>query len=225
MRLVLMADTHLFHEDLVVPEGDVLIHAGDLCRRGTLDELAVFAAMWAALPHAHKVVVPGNHDWFFARTPDAARAMLPGSTVLIDEACTLDGLRVYGAPWQPEFGGWAFNLPRGEPLREKWALIPDDTQVLITHGPPYGYGDRTSHARRSLPDGRTGCVDLLARVRAVAPALHAYGHIHEDGGTWIEGGTMFANVTTWECERACTVLDVDAQGAVTPVRVPEREGR
>ncbi len=222
MRLVLMADTHLYHEGLVVPDGDVVIHAGDFCRRGSLDELAVFAAMWAALPHAHKIVVPGNHDWCFQRAPEAARAMLPGSTVLMDEACTVGGLRFYGAPWQPEFGFWAFNLPRGAPLREKWALIPADTQILITHGPPFGVGDRTRHALRQHPDGHTGCEDLLVRVREVKPALHAYGHIHEDGGAWTRGPTVFANVTTWECERACTVLDVDGAGVVTAVVVPGR---
>lgn len=223
MRVVLMADTHLFHEDLVVPEGDLVVHAGDFCRRGTLAELQLFALLWEALPHRHKIVVPGNHDWAFAKTPVAARALFPGSTVLLDEGCTVEGLRVWGSPWQPEFGGWAFNLPRGAPLREKWALIPSGTQLLVTHGPPYGRGDRTSHAVRQFEGGHTGCVDLLERVRAIGPAVHAYGHIHEDGGSWVEGPTTFANVTTWECERACTVLDLELDGTVRPVQVPPRD--
>lgn len=221
MRLVFMADTHLFHEDLVVPDGDLVVHAGDLCRRGTLDELAVFAQLWGNLPHRHKVLVPGNHDWCFARQPGAARAMLPTTTVLMDQAAEVAGLHVYGSPWQPEFGGWAFNLPRGEALREKWALIPAGLDLLITHGPPYGFGDRTSHGPRKYGDDHSGCQDLAARVAAVAPRLHVFGHIHEDGGAWRSGPTLLANVTTWECERAPTVIDLDPRsGLVTPVTVP-----
>jgi len=219
MRLVFMADTHLFHEDLRVPEGDVVIHAGDFCRAGSFAELEVFAALWTALPHAHKVVVPGNHDWAFARDPARARALLPGSHVLIDEGCVIDGATFYGSPWQPEFGGWAFNLPRGEPLREKWALIPAGLDVLVTHSPPHGFGDRLSHKPRALPDGRSGCVDLRARVAVVRPRLHVFGHIHEDGGAWEHEGTWISNVTTWECERACSIFDLD-DGVVTPVLVP-----
>lgn len=230
VRLVLLADTHLFHEDLRVPDGDVIVHAGDACRRGTLDELVVFAALWRALPHAHKVFVPGNHEWCFQKAPEAARALLPGTHVLIDEALELGGLRWYGSPWQPEFGRWAFNLPRGPALAERWACIPDDTDVLITHGPPLGLGDRSRHAARHAPshgaprleDGHTGCADLRARVASVRPRLHAFGHIHEDGGLWSDGVTLTANVTTWECERACTVIDVGPRGTLVPVVVPPR---
>jgi Icc-related predicted phosphoesterase len=224
MRCVFMADTHLFHEDLVVPDGDVLIHAGDICRRGSLDELAVFAALWRGFPHPHKVVVPGNHDWCFVRAVGAARAMLAESTVLIDEAARVGGLSIFGSPWQPEFGGWAFNLPRGQALREKWALIPEGLDVLVTHGPPHGYGDRTSHGPRRYGDDHSGCHDLRARVEVVRPRVHVFGHIHEDGGAWRAGDTLFANVTTWECERACTVIDVDATGA-REVHVPPARSR
>lgn len=222
MRIVAVADTHTFEADLVVPDGDVFVHAGDLCRGGTLDELAPVAAWIRSLPHRHKVVVPGNHDWAFATEPDAARAMLDGVTVLIDEEVTLDGVRFWGAPWQPEYHRWAFNLPRGAALAARWALVPEGTDVLVTHGPPAGIGDGTT-----MP-GRAGCRDLLARVRAVSPALHVFGHIHEGGGSWREGDTLFANVTTWECERAPTVVDLARDGGrvvAQPAYVPPREGR
>jgi Icc-related predicted phosphoesterase len=67
--------------------------------------------------------------------------------------------------------------------------------------------------------GRAGCADLRVRVAEVAPRLHLFGHIHQDGGAWQHGATMFANVTCWECERAPTVFDIDA-GSVTAIAVP-----
>lgn len=221
VRVVAMADTHLFHQDLVVPPGDVLVHAGDLCRCGDLDELAEAAAWLRSFPHREKIVVAGNHDWSFVHQPARARALLAaaGVTYLEDEAVERLGLRWYGSPWQPEYNDWAFNLPRGEPLAERWRRIPTGVDVLITHGPPAGIGDGREGGEGLA--GREGCVDLRRRVRQVAPRLHLFGHIHHGGGLWQVEGTTFANVTTWECERAPTVLDLDPRtGALTPVQVP-----
>ena len=214
MRIVAVADTHLFTDDLrSVPDGDVFVHAGDMCRRGDLEELARAADWIASLPHRHKVIVAGNHDWGFASDPAPARALFSAFHYLEDSEVTLEGLRFYGSPWQPAFNDWAFNLPRGAPLAAVWSRIPRGLDVLITHGPPEGVGDRSGM------DERAGCADLRARVREVTPRLHLFGHIHQDGGVWTEGSTVFANVTTWECERAPTVIDIDAK-AVTPVDVP-----
>ena len=213
MRIVAVADTHLFHGDLVVPDGDVFVHAGDLCRGGDLDELREVAAWIASLPHRHKVIVAGNHDWAFAREPAAARAALAGMTYLEDSEATIEGMRFWGSPWQPAFHDWAFNLPRGTALAAVWAKIPAGIDVLVTHSPPAGIGDR------SPVGGRAGCADLRARVEVVRPRLHLFGHIHHDGGVWREHGTLFANVTTWECERQPTVIEIDRE-AVTAIAVP-----
>jgi 3',5'-cyclic AMP phosphodiesterase CpdA len=204
MRIVAIADTHCAHERLALPPGDVLIHAGDLCGAGELDELEDAAAWLAAQPHPIKIVVAGNHDWAFARAPTRARAALgPDITYLEDAATTIGGLRAWGSPWQPAFCGWAFNLPRGPELAARWALIPDDTALLITHGPPFGLGDAVSARRRE------GCADLRARVRVLAPRLHLFGHIHEDRGAWRRGPTVFANVTTAEATLPATVIELD----------------
>ncbi|EYF01842.1 metallophosphatase domain-containing protein [Chondromyces apiculatus] len=201
LTLVAMADTHGYHAGYAVPPGDILIHAGDFCRRGSPDEVQSFCDFLAAQPHRHKIVVAGNHDRWFEDAPLAARALLPpGVIYLEDEAVTIEGIRFYGSPWQPEFHSWAFNLPRGPAIAEKWARIPEDTQVLITHGPPYGYGDQNDDSER------VGCEDLLRRVRIVRPRLHIFGHIHEDPGQWREGATTFVNVTTNQCAIPCAVL-------------------
>jgi 3',5'-cyclic AMP phosphodiesterase CpdA len=243
MRIVAVADTHLFTKDLVVPAGDVFVHAGDLCRGGWMKELERAAAWIRSLPHRRKIVVAGNHDWCFARPSEreAARALLgDGVTYLEDAEATIEdasearrpdgrpthgrgahsraGVRFYGSPWQPAFNDWAFNLPRGAALAEKWARIPDGLDVLITHGPPAGFGDATS------VDRREGCSDLLDRVRVAKPRLHLFGHIHESGGAWTEGATTFVNCTTWECERAPTVIDL-TRDAVTCVAVPPARNR
>jgi predicted phosphohydrolase len=218
VRIVAVADTHLFHRTLTVPDGDVFIHAGDMCRAGDLVELRAAADWINRLPHRHKVIVAGNHDRAFADEPAAARAMFPWAHYLEDAELVLEGVRFYGSPWQPEFCNWAFNLPRGPELAAAWAKIPHGIDVLITHGPPAGFGDRTTLTSRA------GCADLRARVEEVRPRLHLFGHIHQDGGAWHEGETMFANITTWECARPATVFDIDA-GTVTAVTVPPRGWR
>ncbi len=139
-----------------------------------------------------------------------------GVHYLQDEACTIDGFRFYGSPWQPAYNDWAFNLPRGEALAERWSQIPAGLDVLVTHGPPAGFGDRFPVA------GRQGCRDLTAAVWRAAPRLHLFGHIHTDGGVQVERGVTFANVTSWECERAPTVIDLDSD-TVRPVQVPARD--
>jgi predicted phosphohydrolase len=217
MRLVALADTHTFHDELAVPDGDVLVHAGDLCRGGELDELEGTLTWLKALPHRHKIVVAGNHDWAFVNEPAAARALLGDIVYLEDAETTLGGLRFWGSPWQPAYNDWAFNLPRGAALREKWALIPNGIDVLITHGPPAGFGDGGGMKQRS------GCEDLRARVVQLAPLVHLFGHIHQDGGLWTEGATTYANVTTWECERSPTVIDIDpTTRIVSGVQIPPR---
>jgi Icc-related predicted phosphoesterase len=223
MRIVALSDTHLFHDELEVPDGDILVHAGDLCRGGTLDELEVAAAFLRSLPHRHKVVVAGNHDRAFVNEPAQARALLgPEVTYLEDAEAVVGGLRFWGSPWQPEFRDWAFNLPRGAALAEKWALIPAGLDVLVTHGPPLGIGDGRGAGYGGAD--RLGCADLLAAVRRARPVLHLFGHLHDSGGAWVRGPTTFANVTTWECERECTVLDLEPETkVVTLVRVPPAE--
>ncbi len=132
---------------------------------------------------------------FVNEPAEATRILGEDIHYLQDSEVTIDGLRFWGAPWQPEFNEWAFNLPRGAPLAEKWALIPDGIDVLLTHGPPLSIGDRSGD------DTRLGCEDLLHAVRRVRPLLHVFGHIHQDGGCWNLNDTTIVNATTWECER------------------------
>ncbi len=201
-RIVALADTHNRHARLEVPEGDVLIHAGDLTGRGSLPELEAVADWLRAQPHEYKIVIAGNHDFALQRNARAAKALFHGLTFLEDAEVTCAGLRIWGAPWQPWFHDWAFNLRRGHDIDAKWRLIPQGVDVLVTHGPPHGYGDVISSG------DRVGCEDLTRHLDRVKPKLHFFGHIHEDRGEWHRGPTRLVNCTTAECELPVTVIDV-----------------
>jgi predicted phosphohydrolase len=188
-RFVFISDTHGFH-DIDVPDGDVLIHSGDGCIRGTLDEARRWGEFIDEQPHAHKIVIAGNHDRCFESDLAGARATLPRSVVFLhDSGIELDGIRIWGSPWQPWFLSWAFNLPRGPELARKWALIPDATDILVTHGPPHRILDRTASGED------VGCEDLRAAIARVRPRVHAFGHIHEGYGTASVDGTLFVNAS------------------------------
>ncbi|MCU0865399.1 MAG: metallophosphatase domain-containing protein [Planctomycetes bacterium] len=189
MRIVCLSDTHDLHDQLQVPDGDLLLHAGDATMRGSEAQIRAFDRWLAGLPHRHKVVIAGNHDWAFERTPAAARSWLRAATYLEDSEVTIDGLRIWGSPWQPWFYDWAFNLERGPAIAAKWDLIPAGIDVLITHGPPAGILDRTDQG------DAVGCTDLLAAVRRVRPRLHVFGHIHEAYGTFEQDGVRFVNAS------------------------------
>lgn len=187
MRLVIISDTHGLHEQLTLPPGGVLIHAGDSCRGGHFHELSSFLDWFGDQPHPHKILIAGNHDWAFQKVPALAREKAETvCTYLQDEELVIDGVKFYGSPWQPDFCSWAFNLPRGEALARKWAQIPADCDVLITHGPPAGILDQVwaKHC---------GCEDLRAAVFRIKPRLHVFGHIHYSYGARDENGTMFRN--------------------------------
>ena len=196
MRLVATADLHGFLPD--IPACDVLVLAGDITP--VRDHDVAYQARWLdgefrawlqAQPAAHVLAVAGNHDFVFERAPDT----VPGLpwTYLQDDACTIDGVRFWGSPWTPWFLDWAFNAPRedaGEAfLTERYASCPPDTDVIILHGPPRGYGD---HTARGVDAGSTAALELVDRVR---PELCVFGHIHEGRGTWRRGASELSNVT------------------------------
>jgi predicted phosphohydrolase len=189
MRIVCLSDTHDLHDQLQVPDGDLLLHAGDATMRGSEAQIRAFDRWLATLPHRHKVVIAGNHDWAFERTPAAARSWLRAATYLEDSEVTVDGVRIWGSPWQPWFYDWAFNLERGPAIAAKWDRIPAGIDVLVTHGPPAGILDRTDQG------DAVGCADLLAAVRRVRPKLHVFGHIHEAYGTLEQDGVRFVNAS------------------------------
>ncbi|MDF1660449.1 MAG: metallophosphatase domain-containing protein [Planctomycetota bacterium] len=192
MRIVAISDTHDCHQHYnteSLPSGDILIHGGDMTRSGTLGEVEAFNTWLGALDFEYKLIIAGNHDWCFQRSPEQARALLTHGIYLEDSGVEIAGLKFWGSPWQPDYNDWAFNRPRGACLAEKWQLIPEQTDVLITHGPPYGIGDQVHSG------DHVGCRDLLKRVQRIRPRVHIFGHIHEAYGVTELEGTSFVNAS------------------------------
>jgi predicted phosphodiesterase len=196
MKIVAMSDMHGELPD--IPPCHLLLLAGDLTP--VTDHSSFFQACWldrefrAWLERqpARKVIgIAGNHDFIFERDPDLVPGGLPW-TYLQDSGMEWEGLKIWGTPWQPWFFDWAFN-GGPEDLKRKWSLIPEGTDILVVHGPPYGYGDGVPERSGSVR--RCGCPHLLERIHEVQPRLVVYGHIHEGRGQWQLGSTLLANVT------------------------------
>jgi len=205
---VLVSDTHQRHGSIAIPEGDVLVHAGDFCGSGSRRQAREFADFFRRLPHTHKVIIAGNHERCLEIDPDLGPKLFEGCHYLFDSGTVIEGMSFWGSPWQPEFQSWAFNLPRGPALREKWALIPGGVDVLVTHGPPNGILDRTFSGED------VGCEELLRAVERVRPRLHVFGHIHEGYGQHEQGGTRFVNASSctaaYVASNAPIVVDLPA---------------
>lgn len=194
-RIICLSDTHNCNQQIEVPDGDVLIHAGDATVRGTLSEVENFLQWFSALPHKRKIFVAGNHDWLYETNNIYARNLTAKFNIeyLQDSFTEIEGLKIYGSPWQPRFYDWAFNLNRGAEIAEKWKLIPDDTDVLITHGPPHGILDEVP---RAFWIENTGCEELIKKVEVLSGKnlkLHIFGHIHCGYGQTEKFGVKFVN--------------------------------
>ncbi|XP_050420013.1 metallophosphoesterase MPPED2-like [Adelges cooleyi] len=218
VRVVCMSDTHCKTSIMPfdVPSGDIFIHAGDFTNSGSLDEVVEFNEWLGTLPHKHKIVIAGNHELSFDPTftrrlesYDFAalrfdrdqiekvnnlkniKQFLTNCDYLEDSMVERFGLKIYGTPWQPEYGGGAFNLPRGRPCLDKWNLIPEGVDILVTHSPPLGHGDHC------WPGVRAGCVDLLVTVQErVKPKYHVFGHVHEGYGVTTDGNIIYMNASS-----------------------------
>lgn len=180
VRLVCISDTHSLHEQMPpIPDGDVLIHAGDCTGSGSMLALSEFARWFGALPHEHKILIAGNHDFCFERQPTASREICvqQGITYLRGESTSILGVNFYGFPWQPIFRWMAFNAREGE-LRGRLSRVPNDTHVLISHGPAMNILDFIPSQNIHV-----GCQALAQRIEQLENLkVHICGHIHESYG-------------------------------------------
>ena len=189
-KIVCISDTHSKHRQFSLPDGDILVHAGDIMNSGWEGtEVRDFNVWLGEQPHRHKIVIAGNHDWLFEKHR-STRNLLTNAIYLENSGVEIEGLKFWGSPAQPEFCNWAFNYKRGEDIDRIWKLIPDDTDVLITHGPPAGILDWIKPGRESL-----GCRNLREAIKRVKPKLHVFGHIHGGHGEDEIPPTKFVNAS------------------------------
>lgn len=201
-RIVCISDTHLARPP-VVPEGEFLVHGGDWCGEGPVsllkaagrEQLRDFCLQLRAWKKLFRnvVVIAGNHDFIAEAEDSLTRDSIEetGAVYLNDSGVTIDGVSFWGSPIQPWFEDWAFNRQRGEEIRRHWDLIPENLDVLITHGPPYGILDQLHTGEHPS----VGCEELLRAVQQKKPKIHVFGHIHEGYGRKVEGSTQFINAS------------------------------
>ena len=188
MRLISISDTHNQHHNIEIPKGDILIHCGDFTEGGTKQEIENFLRWFSKQPHKHKILIAGNHDFFLEKYATDIGNIFPSDIhYLKDSGITIENFKIWGSPYTPGNGNWAFNLERGRSIRKKWNLIPQNTDLLITHTPPYGILDESKTYKN------IGCEELLKQIVDIKPKLHFFGHVHDDFGKKNIGPTLFVN--------------------------------
>lgn len=188
MKILAISDTHMMHQSIVVPECDVLIHSGDACNHGNMEEFSDFADWFSCQTQAkHRIYVPGNHDKIVASNPSLCRSMLDGCSVLVSESVVVEGVKFSGTPWTPHIWG-AFqaldakqeSYPGLSYRSMEFYLdyLPGDTDVLICHGPPWAILDQNDHGESC------GSLSLLNHLASgkIRPKCVVFGHIHESFG-------------------------------------------
>lgn len=205
MKIDCISDLHGHHPQLM--GGDLLIVAGDLTASDKPHQFKKFSQWLHKQDYRHKIVIAGNHDGILERFPDD---MMPFTTILEDgtecpfahylcnSGITIEDLNIWGSPYTPKYYDWSFMCERGSEIKQHWDLIPLNTDILITHGPPHGILDLAPRYKR--PDENCGCEMLMDAVKRIKPVLHVFGHIHEGYGmheeTWqhdSEETTLFVN--------------------------------
>ena len=206
MKIVCISDTHGNNLSILkIPMGDILIHTGDFTKFGTYKEVVEFNNQIKLLTHKYKIVVAGNHDLIldddyyhqyltkidiFDRNGKTPKELLSNCIYLNNESITIEGYKIYGSPYQPYFRNMAFNLTN---LYENWLNIPKDTDILLTHTPPFGYGD-----------DNFGCLELMLKIMEIKPKYNIFGHIHEGYGIYENENTIFVNSSSCNEENILT---------------------
>lgn len=202
MKLVFISDTHGKHDQVTVPECDILFHTGDWTGLGHKHEVEDFAKWLNKQTQCkHIVVIPGNHEEKFEKCllgsdkdPSSKTWFLdhcPRVHLLIHESLELEGLKIFGSPWTPYFFNWAWNAGRTiteashtfKPfIGDLWKDIPNDTQILLTHGPCAGVLDDALDYGTGRIE-HVGCSELSKKMRDLKDLrIHAFGHLHLNGG-------------------------------------------
>jgi Icc-related predicted phosphoesterase len=178
LRCVCISDTHNHIDKLEIPAGDVLIHTGDAVKyRSSALDLVKFNEFMGTLPHNYKLFIPGNHETSIDHEQfDAAQKILSNMTLLIDRTIEIEGISFHGCSWKTKrgvaFRAEAFSYPEHKIQQDKYAKIPSNIDILLTHPPPY-----------SVRDWTMGSAELLNEVLTrIQPLVHVSGHIHEPNG-------------------------------------------
>ncbi len=193
MRIDCISDTHGEHTKLKLPGGDVLIHAGDFSADDAeVEQILDFLDWFSEQKYAHHLLVAGNHDNFFELLPDLMEEECEKRKIVLlnDSGCVIEGIPIWGSPIQPGPSDWAFCRENGAEIKKHWDLIPKDTEILITHGPPYKIRDEIA------PDTHIGCEELSKKIPQTCIKLHVFGHVHKCAGQTIHEDRLYLNASS-----------------------------
>ena len=213
-KIVAISDTHSYHRKIAIPRCDILIHAGDATWKGELDIIEDLNKWFGELKERGIVkdailFSAGNHDLCFQNSNRGkALKLLTNCIYLEDSSVEIEGLIYYGSPWTPRFGSWAFMADRGEKIAKYWEKINPNTDVLITHGPPYQILDKVYRTN----DG-VGCEELKKVVKKLKPKAHIFGHIHEGYGQLLQDEILYINAAICDeyydpSEHEAVIIDI-----------------
>lgn len=191
MKIVIISDTHGRHEELGNLEGDILIHCGDACLGfDAFDyELDAIDNWFSKQRFSAILCIGGNHDRPIQHRVERGIPVFKNAVYLQDKAFNYKGIKFYGTPWTPDLYGWAF-YQADDKLKIIWEEIPSDTDILITHTPPWQILDSPRYSALHL-----GCPHLRKRVETIRPQLHCFGHNHASYGQKEMNGTLFVNAS------------------------------
>ena len=177
MRIVALADTHLQNWKVKVPPSDIFIFAGDN-DINSIKQLEDFNVWLGTINSTYKIWIGGNHDLLLENISlKEIKKISTNATYLYNSGITIGGVKFWGSPFSKLFGNWAF-MRATEGMKEIWNDMPEDLDVLITHGPSYSILDTCYYPVTH----NVGCIELLKAVELKKPRVHIVGHIHESYG-------------------------------------------
>lgn len=198
LSVCIISDTHNKHKQITeLPDADIIIHCGDFTSLGKEHEIRNFFKWFSKLNQfKYKIIIAGNHDMMFEESSWHARSLVPSNVIYLeDNYVIIEGYKIYGTPVQKKFGNWAFNKT-DEQLIKYYKEIPYDTDILITHQPPYGVFDWSVYDKIN-----TGSSSLLSEItERINPLVSVFGHIHSGHGMKLINNTVFINASNLDEE-------------------------
>lgn len=216
-KIVAISDVHNRYKDLVIPKCDLLISAGDYSSKGYDHEVKNFHKWLNKQPATDIISDQGNHELGvekdFLNAKRIALEECPRVHFIDEGLVEVQELKIWCSAITPEFCNWAWNR-NGLEIQKHWDMIPEDIDILVTHGPPYGILDQTTFADGTIRPDHLGCQKLLERIKIVKPDLHFFGHIHAPGGRAVSAfSTTFYNAAicdeTYYPSNPITVVEYD----------------
>jgi len=203
MKICMLSDTHTYHKQVEMPEAEVVIHCGDYTHTGETHEVIDFLNWFGNQKSMYKIFINGNHEKYVAKMGITKQMVeshnkyhMTNIIYLEDSEVVIDGIKFYGSPWTPEFfpEHWAYQLMNDGHADSVWRKIPNDVDVLITHGPVFGKLDKVKPFARYDKEN-AGCPVLLKKILEIKPKIHVAGHIHSGNGVIQGVNTLFINAS------------------------------